>query len=175
VSKDLRAALTEVLPRLRRFGMSLTGSRADSDDLVQMACERVLTRQSQLRTPDRLDKWMYSIMRNLWVDELRARRVRHHEQIEKLEQAAFEDGAMTAERRLTLAAVRRVLLELPPEQRTVLTLVCVDGLSYKEAAEVLAVPIGTVMSRLARARQELYRKLPSEERRAGLSPQELLQ
>jgi RNA polymerase sigma-70 factor, ECF subfamily len=175
VSKDLRSALAELLPRLRRFGMSLTGSRADGDDLVQMACERALTRQSQLQIEARLDKWMYRIMRNLWVDELRARQVRRHDPIESLDRVSFEDGASAAESRLTLAAVRRALGDLPEEQRTVLTLVCVDGLSYKEAAEVLAVPIGTVMSRLARGRQELHRKLTARGRGTAAPRLELLQ
>jgi len=175
VSKDLRSALTELLPRLRRFGMSLTGSRADGDDLVQMACERALTRRSQLQIEARLDKWMYRIMRNLWVDELRARQVRRHDPIESLDSASFEDGAAAAESRLTLAAVRRALSDLPEEQRTVLTLICVDGLSYKEAAEVLAVPIGTVMSRLARGRQELHRRLTARGRGTDAPRLELLQ
>jgi len=175
VPKDPRSALTELLPRLRRFGMSLTGSRADADDLVQMACERALSRESQLRTAARLDRWMYAIMRNLWVDELRARQVRRADQVEDYEETTFANGVAIAEARITLAAVRRALMQLPEEQRTVLTLVCVDGLSYKEAAQVLAVPVGTVMSRLARGRQELHRKLIHAGRGGELSRLELLQ
>lgn len=173
--KDLRSALADLLPRLRRFGMSLTGSRADADDLVQMACERALLREFQLRTAARLDSWMYSIMRNLWVDEVRARQVRRTDQVEDYENTSFANGAEIAETRMTLAAVRRALMQLPEEQRTVLTLVCVDGLSYKEAAQVLAVPIGTVMSRLAWGRQELHRKLTPAGRDGNVSRLELLQ
>ena len=173
--KDLRSALAELLPRLRRFGMSLTGSRADADDLVQMACERALSRESQLRTAARLDSWMYSIMRNLWVDEVRARHVRRADQVEDYQNAIFTNGVAIAEAQMTLAAVRRALMELPEEQRTVLTLVCVDGLSYMEAAQVLAVPVGTVMSRVARGRQELHRKLTHAGRGGEVSRLELLQ
>jgi RNA polymerase sigma-70 factor (ECF subfamily) len=175
VPKDLRSALTDLLPRLRRFGMSLTGSRVDADDLVQMACERALSREFQLRTAARLDSWMYSIMRNLWVDEVRARQVRRADRIDDYEKASFANGDAIAEARMTLAAVRRALMQLPEEQRTVLTLVCVDGLSYKEAAQVLGVPVGTVMSRLARGRQELHRKLTPAGRGDNVSRLELLQ
>lgn len=156
---DLKQVLADIMPRLRRFGLALTGSMADADDLVQSACERALQRSAQLRTEGRLDAWVYSIMRNLWVDERRARRVRHHETMEAAVQVIGDEGEAIVEGRITLAAVRRTLAELPDEQRTVLTLVCVDGLSYKQTATVLDIPIGTVMSRLARGRQALHDKL----------------
>jgi RNA polymerase sigma-70 factor, ECF subfamily len=148
-----------MLPRLRRFGTALTGSAADGDDLVQASCERALQRAVQLRDEDRLDAWMYGIMRSVWVDELRARRVRRHEPIETAGTVVGDHGEQTTEGRLTLATVRRGLAELPDDQRTVLVLVCVDGLSYREAADVLGIAIGTVMSRLARGRQALHHKL----------------
>ena len=75
---ELRQALTALLPRLRRFGLALTASSADADELVQNACERVLRRSDQLRDAARMDAWMYGIMRNLWIDTLRHRRVRRH-------------------------------------------------------------------------------------------------
>jgi RNA polymerase sigma-70 factor (ECF subfamily) len=131
----------------------------DGDELVQAACERALSRLAQLRTEARLDSWLYRIMHGLWVDELRARRVRRHEPIEAAGDAVGEDGSAVTEGRLTLAAVRRALAELPAEQRAVLTLIAVDGLSYKEAAAILGVPVGTVMSRLARGREGLHRRL----------------
>jgi RNA polymerase sigma-70 factor, ECF subfamily len=156
--QELRAALAGLLPRLRRFGIALTGSTPEGDDLTQAACERALERLGQLRAEARLDSWMYSIMRSLWIDELRARRVRRHEQIEAAEAVIGDEGEPAAEGRLTLAAVRRALADLPSEQRSVLTLVCVDGLSYKEASGVLGIALGTVMSRLARGRQALHDK-----------------
>lgn len=162
MSAELKAALVELLPRLRRFGIALTGSPVDGDDLVQAACERVLTRLFQLRSDERLDRWVYAIMRSIWVDEIRSRRVRRHEPIEAAENYAGDDGVAVTEGRITFAAVRRALMVLPEEQRTVLTLICADGLSYKETADVLGIPIGTVMSRLARGRQEIHRKLNHE-------------
>jgi RNA polymerase sigma-70 factor (ECF subfamily) len=159
VARDLRDVLTELLPRLRRFGLALTGSVTDTEDLVQNTCERALQRARQLRDDRRLDAWVYGIMRNLWIDELRYRRLRRHEAIEDNAEMIGDDGQALAEGRITLAAVRRVMAGLAEEHRTVLMLVCVDGLSYREAAEVLEVPTGTVMSRLARARRQLHLRL----------------
>lgn len=159
MSNDLREALTAVLPRLRRFGLALTGSMADADDLVQNTCERVLRYSHQLREVTRLDAWLYGIMRNLWIDEIRHRKVRRHDEMDAAMDVIGEDGQATADGRITLAAVRRAMGVLPAEQRTVLMLVCVDGLSYKEAAAVLGIPVGTVMSRLSRARQDLHERL----------------
>ena len=98
---------------------------------------------------------MYGVMRNLWVDELRSRRIRRHEQIDDVPEITGDDGRATTEGKLGLEEVRRALARLPEEQRTILMLVCVDGLSYKESADVLGVPLGTIMSRLSRGRQAL--------------------
>ena len=155
----LQRMVAALVPRLRRFALALTGSRADADDLVQAACERALRRASQLREQARLDAWLYGIMRNLWTDEVRARRVRRHDDLEAATEIVGTDGAAAADGRVMLATVRQRLGTLSTEHRAILILVCVDGLSYREAAEVLAIPIGTVMSRLARARQELHAAL----------------
>jgi RNA polymerase sigma-70 factor (ECF subfamily) len=155
VQDDLRAGLLAVLPKLRRFALSLTGTSADADDLVQNACEKVLRHGSQLRDRTRIDAWMYGIMRNVWVDETRSRRVRRSEHLDSVPEMAGQDGTATTEGKLGLAEVRRALARLPEEQRSILMLVCVDGLSYHESADVLGVPLGTVMSRLSRGRQAL--------------------
>ena len=152
---DLRGNLTALLPRLRRFALALTGTVAEADDLVQNACERVLTRSAQLRDHARLDAWVYGIMRNLWIDETRARKVRRHDDIQAAAGIIGDDGEQVVQGTLTLHAVRLALARLPTDQRAVLMLVCVDGLRYAEAAEVLGIPVGTVMSRLARARAAL--------------------
>ena len=153
---DMRTALVGLLPRMRRFGIALTGSVTDADELVQDACERAIRRADQLRDGSRLDAWLYGIMRNRWTDEVRWRRIRRHDGLEAAEATMGEDGERSADARMTLEAVRRALATLPTEQRVVLVLVCVDGLSYKETADVLGIAIGTVMSRLARGRKELH-------------------
>ena len=153
---ELRSSLTALLPRLRRFGLAITGSRNDADDLVQAACERVLMRGDQLRDKARMDAWIYGIMRNLWFDEVRFRKVRRHDDLSAAADVVGDDGEATVEGRITLAAVRAAMAGMSEDRRSLLMLVCVDGLTYREAAEILEIPIGTVMSRLARARRALY-------------------
>lgn len=164
MSTDLRSDLLAIMPRMHRFGIALTGSKDETDELVQSACERVLTRGNQLHEHARLDVWTYGIMRHLWLDRVRFRRRRHHNELSAADTVASDDGRQTTEARITLSAVREALGTLSEEHRSVLILVCVDGLKYKEASEVLEVPIGTVMSRLARARQELASRIYGEGR-----------
>lgn len=153
---DVREELVALLPRLRRFAHGLSGQREDADDLVQEACERALSRSEQWTPGTRLDSWMYRIIQNLWYDRLRSRRVRGEVVDETvLEQQADEQAHHRPEQRQALAEVSRRLQALRPEHREVVMLVCVEELSYKEAADVLQVPVGTVMSRLARARLQL--------------------
>jgi RNA polymerase sigma-70 factor, ECF subfamily len=159
VEQDLRLELVEMMPQLRRFGIALTRSVADAEDLVQAACERALSRRAQLRSETKIGAWMYTIMRNLWFDEIRARRTRRHDRIEVARGVIGDDGEALAERRSTWAAVRRALAQLPEQQRLALILICVDGMSYKETAKILGIPIGTVTSRVARARQTLHEQL----------------
>ena len=153
-------AMAALVPRLRRFAYGLTGSIDAGDDLVQSTCERALSRLHLWQPGTRLDSWMYRIMQNLWIDDLRAGRRREiATESETFDSMVGGDAEREVEVRLDLAAVRRHIAGLPPDQRAVLLLVSVDGLSYKEAAGVLEVPIGTVMSRLARARLALARAL----------------
>lgn len=163
MTDDIPSQLGQLLPRLRRFAQSLSGSASDAEDLVQVACERALSRSGQLREVNRLDAWMYGIIRHLWQDERRRRSVRRHEPIEEGMEIAAMDGRTVAENRLELAHVRACLARLSADHRAVLTLVCVDGLSYREAADVLRIPIGTIMSRLARARRDLHTQLTSHQ------------
>ena len=167
MAHDLRAELVELMPRLRRFGMALTRSLVDADDLVQMACERALSRGAQLRVDTNMGAWMYTTMRNLWIDEVRSRRTRRYDGIETAHDVMGDDGEALAERNNTWAAVRRALSELPAQQRVALTLICVDGMSYKETAEILDIPVGTLASRVARGRQTLYQQLASVSSTAG--------
>jgi RNA polymerase sigma-70 factor, ECF subfamily len=148
----LRTTLVTMLPRLRRFARSLAGDRDTADDIVQGALERALARASQWQ-PDRpAEAWMFGIVRNAWLDETRARARRRNVFDEAVDTAlvAAEDP-----RRDELWAVQQAMARLPEEQRSAVALVLVEGLSYREAADALSIPIGTLTSRLARGRAAL--------------------
>jgi RNA polymerase sigma-70 factor (ECF subfamily) len=152
--------LVALLPRLRRFARALTRSAGAADDLVQDACERALANAHAFTPGSRLDSWLFKILQNRWLDQCRSAAARAPlVPIDEAFDLEGADGRRDGEARLTLRALAGALDELPPEQRLVLVAVCVDGLSYKEAAELLEVPIGTVMSRLARARLRLQEKI----------------
>jgi RNA polymerase sigma-70 factor (ECF subfamily) len=158
---SIRNQMAALLPRLRRFALSLTGNRADADDLVQDTVERALRSLHQWQQGTRLDSWMFRIAQNLWIDATRARRVRAAHDPDAAENIAI-DGARDAEARLVFAETVRAIAELPEDQRVVVALVLVDGMSYREAADILKVPMGTVTSRLARARMTLAQRVLGE-------------
>ena len=172
MSHDPRQEMIALLPRLRRFARALTGSHDEGDDLVQAACERALARLDQWQPGTRLDSWMYRIAQTIWIDRHRAAKARGQTvELETVSNLVGRDGRRDVEVRLMLGAISRAMSELPEEQRGVLVLVSVEGLSYREAAEVLAVPIGTVMSRLARARQRLHEMVNGTAPGQGGTPQ----
>ncbi len=158
-SRRFSDQLIAVLPRLRRFARGLTGSAVEADDLVQAACERALTREHQFQEGTRFDSWMFRIVQTIWIDHLRARDVRKEGGEIPEDRLGTDEPVRRVEARLALAEVRRAVERLPTDQRATLMLVTVEGLSYKEAAEVAGVPIGTIMSRLARARIALQLQL----------------
>ena len=151
--------LIAVLPRLRRFARGLSGSVTEADDLVQAACERALARQHQFQEGTRFDSWMFRIVQTIWIDQVRSRDVRKEDGDIAEDRLGSDEPVRRVEARLALAEVRRALERLPPDQRAALLLVTVEGLSYKEAAEVVQVPVGTIMSRLSRARIALQLQL----------------
>jgi len=159
VSARFSDQLVAVLPRLRRFARGLTGSAVEADDLVQAACERALARQHQFQEGTRFDSWMFRIVQTIWIDQLRARDVRKEDADIPEQRLGTDEPVRRVEARLALAEVRAAVDRLPADQRTTLMLVTVEGLSYKEAAEAAGVPIGTIMSRLARARIALQQQL----------------
>jgi RNA polymerase sigma-70 factor (ECF subfamily) len=159
MSASFSDQLIAVLPRLRRFARGLTGSAAEADDLVQAACERALTRAHQFQEGTRFDSWMFRIVQTIWIDQLRSRDIRKEESEDEGMHVGSDEAVRRVEARLALREVRTALRELPIDQQTALLLVTVDGLSYKEAAEIAEVPVGTIMSRLARARLALQAKL----------------
>ena len=172
MTDELRTRMVELLPRMRRFAVALTGDLDQADDLVQETCMRALSRVEQWQPGTRLDSWMYRIAQNLWLDRMRAKKVRGEQvDVESAEALAGPDGRVVVESRLTLNAVSAAMAQLPDEQRLLIALVCIDGLSYKEAAEITETPIGTVMSRLARARRELHARLEGRPQPTNPSPQ----
>jgi RNA polymerase sigma-70 factor, ECF subfamily len=146
-----RDEIIELLPRLRRFARAIARNGHDADDLVQITVERALRKFDQWQDEARLENWMFGIMRNAWIDEVRTR-VRR-DRVFAPEEAGENVGASSGDQ--DAIALQSALAQLPEEQRMAVGLVLVEGLSYKEAAEVLEVPIGTLTSRLARAREAL--------------------
>ena len=152
--------LLTLLPRLRRFARSLARDAADADDLCQLALERALKARAQWQPGTRMDAWMYRIVRNCWIDEVRARRRRAQTFVpEEAGGQVGDEGHQAIERTLAIQDVGTAMAALPPEQREVIALVLVEGLAYREAADILDIPMGTLTSRLTRGRQALVRRL----------------
>src|SRR6516164_2946305 len=167
--------LPTLLPRLWRFALRLAGDRHDAEDLVQRACVRALERQHQLQPGTSTLSWLFSIVHSVWLNEVRARQIRSHGSVQWSEELAdtVADPVTCNPETYTLhQQIISAVEKLPDAQRSVMLLVAVEGLSYREAATVLDVPIGTVMSRLARARQtigELFvARLPEETRESDV-------
>ncbi len=146
------------MPRLRRFAIGLSGSPHDGDDLCQMTIERALSNRSGWEEGTRLDSWMYRIMRNIWIDE--GRKTTRSLQTFVPEEVGISvggDGAQEAA--VELNNVDRVMQKLPGDQREAVLLVMVEGYAYKEAAEIVGCPVGTLNSRLVRGRDALMAML----------------
>jgi RNA polymerase sigma factor (sigma-70 family) len=155
--------IVDLLPRLRRLARVLARDVTDADDLVQATVERALIHQEQWRPGTRLDSWMFRIMKNAWIDESRSRGRRGRVFApEEAGETVGLDGAAAMEARLAASDVEKAMNRLPDEQRLAVALVLVDGLSYKEAAEVLEVPQGTLTSRLVRGRMALMADLDGD-------------
>jgi len=155
--------MVRILPRVQRFAYALTGNLDQGDDLAQEACARALARINQWQPGTRLDSWMFRITHNIWLDRLRASKVRGEVvDIAAMHNLSGVDGRDVMEHRQTLATVMEGVEKLPPEQKVLIALVCIEGLSYKDTAKIVDVPIGTVMSRLARARKALHQLVNRE-------------
>ncbi|MBH0237061.1 RNA polymerase sigma factor [Methylobrevis albus] len=156
MASDIGPRLVDLLPRLRRFAIALCRSRETADDLVQDACARALAAEEPMTADMNVEAWMFRILRNLWYDRLRRSKVRGEEiEIGDRDDLPGLAAEPEAERRLVLQRVALAIDALPDEQREIVLLVCVEETSYRDAAEVLGLPLGTVMSRLARARRKL--------------------
>jgi RNA polymerase sigma-70 factor (ECF subfamily) len=147
--------LSAELPRLWRYGLVLSGNRDTAEDLVQATCVRALERVHQFEVGTRLDRWLISILHSIWLNEIRARKVRQGQGLVDADAVLVFDGIRDAETNILAGQVLREVQDLPEVQRETVYLVYVEGLTYREAADTLTVPIGTVMSRLAAARAKL--------------------
>ncbi|MBW9051668.1 RNA polymerase sigma factor [Rhizobium mesosinicum] len=152
---DIRSGLTEHLSRLWRYGLVLSHQRDVADDLVQATCVRALERADQFVAGTRLDRWLFSILHSIWLNEIRARRVRQGQGFVDAGETLTFDGARDTETHVMANQVLKQVNALPEAQRSAVFLAYVEGLSYREVAAILDVPIGTVMSRLAAARAKL--------------------
>jgi RNA polymerase sigma-70 factor (ECF subfamily) len=160
-NKKLKALLLENLDALRRFCFSLAGNAADGDDLAQGTVELLLRKGVPANVP--FLPWMFRVCKNHWIDGLRARSRTQTASADELERhQSAHDGEAEAIHRIQVGELERAVGELDEDQRLVLSLVTVQGFSYREAAEILEIPIGTVMSRLSRARKRLLER--SEEK-----------
>jgi RNA polymerase sigma-70 factor, ECF subfamily len=160
-SQNIHAQIVLLLPRLRRFARNLTRDAHDADDVVQISVERALLRLDQWRSDARLDSWLFKIVRNAWIDEVRSRGRR--DKIFVAEAAGENVGSEPMESEIAIMSVQAAMARLPEDQRIAVGLVLVEGLPYKEAAEVLEIPIGTLTSRLARGREALQLLLGAQE------------
>lgn len=153
---NLKNLLVQELPRLRRFAHGLTGNKSDADDLVQSLVEKLLTKEPQ-NTPE--VPWLLRVCKNLWIDKVRTQQNR-----EQLLEQNFETAEPVSEgpQNDQMDQIMAAMMQLSQEQRQLVTLVIVEGFSYQEAADVLEIPVGTVMSRVARARSKLMSILATE-------------
>lgn len=153
---ELEAQLREHWPRLRRFAFSLSRDAADADDLVQDVAIKAMGASAQWEAGTRFDSWLFRIARNQWIDTIRAgqRRNRGRAPAEEAESVGVDPRA-GIEAGLDLGKAMAAMQRLPEEQREVVSLILIEGFGYREAAEMLGLPVGTVSSRLVRGRQAL--------------------
>jgi len=160
--EEMGERIVELLPRLRRFARSLSRNQSDADDLVQSVVERAWRNLAQLKPGASLASWMFGIMKNAWVDNLRTRQRRG--EVALPEDSGEHPAVSPVDTDTNLWAVSEAMNKLPEEQRLAIALVLVEGMSYKEASEVLEIPMGTLTSRLARGRTALATALSDEVR-----------
>jgi RNA polymerase sigma-70 factor (ECF subfamily) len=155
---EVQAGLSAHLRRLWRYGMVLSANSDMAEDLVQATCVRALERASQYEPGTRLDRWLFSILHSIWLNDVRSRRIRMGQGFVDAETVLVTDGLAAAENQVMANEVLRRVKALPEAQRATVFLAYVEGMSYREVAEILEIPIGTVMSRLATARAKLAPK-----------------
>ncbi len=151
----VRGAIQTHSKRVWRFGLALSGASDVADDLLQATALRALEKHHQVTSYDRLDSWLMTICRSIWLNEIRARSVRKAQALSVTPEAELVEHGPDSETNIFAAQVFTQVMQLPEVQRETVMLVFVEGYSYREAAAMLDVPIGTIMSRLSNARQKL--------------------
>lgn len=155
---DFPSLLPELLPRLWAFALRITGNQHDAEDLVQRSCVRALERADQWQADSSALSWMFAIVHSTWINEIRARSVRSRSSMQwddDFVDTVADPNMATPEQHASHGQIVSAIGRLPEAQRVVMLLVGAEGYSYAEAAQVLQIPIGTVMSRLSRARQTI--------------------
>jgi len=153
--REVRAGLEASLARLWRYALVLSRARDAADDLVQATCLRAIERADQFAPGTQVDRWLFAILRSIWLNEIRSKKIREGGGLVDAEDVLTTDGAREIETNTTASAVLRAISRLPEAQRETILLVYGEGYSYAEAAAALGVPIGTIMSRLAAGRAAL--------------------
>lgn len=163
-TEQWRNEIINLLPRLRRFSFALTTSITDADDLLQATVEKALIKHSKFTPGTDLDKWLFRICKNTWIDEIRGRRVRGPiVDPTDYKSELHLDGEELIINKLRVIEVRNAMKSLQDEQRMILALIIIEGYSYKEVSKLLNIPIGTVMSRQSRARCALIKAMNVKE------------
>ena len=155
--------IVALLPRLRGFALALANSADEADDLVQSAVERALSRIHLWQPGTKLDSWMFRILKNIWLNQLRKEKGQKAGDVLLNSSDHGIDGVRYMEARFALEQVQKIFYQLSAEHREVLHLVCIEGFAYREVAEILDIPMGTVMSRVARARVTLHDRMVGAE------------
>lgn len=163
---DFRSELADILPRLRRFGLGLSGSMAAADEMAKDACEVAMGRAEELTGEDRFDSWMFAILHNVWRArcDLRERNGEPSETPDAFGQYAEFFGASGNNDRPLLD---KLILSLPDKQRVVLMMVSVEGMSYRDTGEVLGLPIGEVMQQASLGRITLVANIAEAQETAS--------
>ncbi len=160
---EVRAGLPAVFPRIWRYALSLTGARERADDLAQAACLRAMEKAAQFEPGTQLDRWLFRITHSIWINEMRKEAVRRGGGLVAVEETDIADPSQNPEHDQLNREIRQQVLRLPEAQRQTVMLVYVEGYSYRDAAMILEIPLGTVMSRLATARATLGARFRDQE------------
>lgn len=162
VHEEVRLGLASLYPRLWRYCLVVTGNADRASDTAQATCERAMVKAEQFTAGTKLDRWVFRIAQRIWLNELRSDAVRRGGGMVTVDEIDLPDTGVDTETSVLTRQVLLAAMNLPEAQRTTLMLVYVEGYSYREASDILDIPIGTVMSRLASARGLLSKNLRSD-------------